>query len=547
MKEVIRICMENGFFLDREVLSLFSCIGEDKIQEFLSVLFGLKMKERVISKKLIANYSQNIIDAIPPEDYSTYEVFFKNIKNVKNKKSVGDARCLNGAVKVLSAPAFTQRKVSVKDFVDNFRSRYNKIKGIFESRDFDNLTSIRKIGGDRGSYTIIVYVLGKRITKNKNLFIEVEDMSGTSVVLVNQNKKELFEKARDLLEDDLVAFSVTGNSEMLFANELFFPDASLTEKRHSDFDEYVAFTGDFHAGSNVFLEKNLLRFVDWLNGKEGDKKQKEIAKKVKYLFVTGDVIDGVSHYAGQEKFLSEQTSIEQYKKVEDVLRRVREDIQIVMCPGQHDSVWIGEPQPIIGERWAPGLHKMKNLHLVPNPCLVEVDGGFKILMYHGASINRFVDEIADIRTNYGHRSPTRVVREMLKRRHLAPLHGSMDYIPCENGDPLVIEVIPDIIATADQHRADVSIYNNILMIAGSCWQSTTPFEEKVGNIPDPCKVPLFNLKTREIKILDFSDNLKEIKWEEGSGLACKLSDCPKEGCLKEIDCEEEKEENKVGG
>jgi len=34
-----------------------------------------------------------------------------------------------------------------------------------------------------------------------------------------------------------------------------------------------------------------------------------------------------------------------------------------------------------------------------------------------------------------------------------------------------------------------------------------PFEEKVGNIPDPCKVPLFNLKSREIKIIDFQERI----------------------------------------
>jgi len=94
------------------------------------------------------------------------------------------------------------------------------------------------------------------------------------------------------------------------------------------------------------------------------------------------------------------------------------------------------------------------------------------------------------------------------------MHGAMDYIPCENEDPLVIKQVPDIIATGDQHRAEVSKMNNILLIASSCWQSITPFEEKVGNVPDPCKVPLFNLKTREIKILDFSDRSGEIEENE---------------------------------
>jgi DNA polymerase II small subunit/DNA polymerase delta subunit B len=81
----------------------------------------------------------------------------------------------------------------------------------------------------------------------------------------------------------------------------------------------------------------------------------------------------------------------------------------------------------------------------------------------------------------------------------------------ENKDPLVIETVPDIIATGDLHKPEVSTYNNILLVASSCWQSKTPFEEKVGNNPDPCKVPVFNLKTREVKILDFSTPVEEAK------------------------------------
>ena len=44
----------------------------------------------------------------------------------------------------------------------------------------------------------------------------------------------------------------------------------------------------------------------------------------------------------------------------------------------------------------------------------------------------------------------------------------------------------------------------MLVITGSCWQAQTQFEEKVGNIPDTCKVPVLNLKTRELNVFDFS-------------------------------------------
>ena len=533
--------MGKGFLLDKEILNLLGSLTDEGVRKIIEIFGKLEIEERVINKRLLEKYFDKLEGFLVTEQPNDEIVgFFEGIGYIKNNKLNEDVKEVieeSGNIKLISAPAFTQKKIEVKDFVKHFRSRYEVLKGILEMKDFENLTSIRKIGMNRGSYTIIAMVFGKRMTKNKNLFLEVEDLTGNSIVLVNQNKKGVFEKSKDLLRDDIVAFNVSGTSEMLFANDVIFPEAGLVEKRYSEFDEYVAFSGDFHAGSTMFLEKNLLKFVKWLNGNLGDKVQRALAKKVRYLFLTGDNIDGVSHYPGQEKYLVQKTSEGQYKKVEEILKLIRKDVKIIMCPGQHDAVWVGEPQPIIGEKFAEGLHQMENLTLVPNPSLVEIDGGFKILMYHGASINHFIEEIPEIRMNFGHNSPTRVVKEMLRRRHLAPIHGMVDYIPCEGGDSLVIDKIPDILATADQHRAEVSTFNNILMIASSCWQSITPFEEKVGNVPDPCKVPLFNLKTREIKMLDFSDEIKEMEWERGDELTCDMGDdttrrTPKDGAQK---------------
>ncbi|MFH1451585.1 MAG: metallophosphoesterase [archaeon] len=503
--------MLKGFLLDKEILELFSSLTNEDAKKVVEIISGLCIEEKVITKNLFVKYFDKLETSYLLKGCGTNILnFFKEVGYNKNnavKKEENEE--ITGKIRLISAPAFPQKKIEVKDFVKHFRSRYEIIRSFLENKNLDNLSSIRKIGEERSNYTIIAAVVNKKITKNKNLFIEVEDLTGNIFVLVNQNKKEVFEKARELLEDDIVAFSASGNREILFANDIIFPEAVLEEKKYGILDEYVAFTSDFHAGSKMFLEKNLLKFVRWLNGCGDDEKQNEIAKKVKYLFIVGDNIDGVGHMPGQERLLIEKTTTGQYEIVEKILNQIRKDIKIIMCPGQHDSVWVGEPQPIIGERWAPGLHKINNLLLVPNPAMVEIDDSFKILMYHGASINRFIDEIPAIRTMYGHDRPTLVVKEMVKRRHLAPVHGLMDYIPCEKGDSLVIKDIPDIIATGDQHRAEVSNYNNILLIASSCWQSTTPFEEKVGNNPDPCKVPLFNLKTREVKILDFSDEIKE--------------------------------------
>jgi len=499
VNEIFSLCSDKGVLLDREVLEIFSNIEFNKVEKIIDILLGA-VKERVITK----------------------DIFNAHIDKFKEYLSDNkeNAFCINSKVRVLSDFKFKSRKIDVVDFVNHFKSRYEYIKNILEKKNLINLSSIRRIGSVSGVYTIIAMVKNKRITKNKNLLIEVEDLNGSLMVLINREKKDLFKIGETLLLDEVVAFRVSGFGDMLFVNDIIFPGVFLDKEKFGEIDECVAFSGDFHVGSKMFLEKNLMKFIGWINGEVGDYRQKAIAKKIKYLFLVGDNIDGVSHYPNQEKFLSIKTCRGQYKKFEEILRKIRKDVQIIICPGQHDAVWLGEPQPIIPEKWAPGLYKMENVHLVSNPALVEIGDGFKILMYHGAGINHFINEISEIRIGFGHKNPTRVVKEILKRRHFAPIHGLVDYIPCEERDFMVIDEVPDIVVTADQHRAGVDCYNNVLLVSSSCWQSITPFEEKVGNVPDPCKVPVFNLKTREMKIMDFSDD--EIKWEEGDGLVCKL-------------------------
>ena len=126
-------------------------------------------------------------------------------------------------------------------------------------------------------------------------------------------------------------------------------------------------------------------------------------------------------------------------------------------------------------------------------------------MYHGASIQSFINEIKELRVMKAHKTPAKAVRHMLKRRHLAPSHADVVYIPNADKDPMVIGEVPDVLCTGEVHRLDIENYNGTLIITGSCWQAQAPFEEKIGNIPDPCKVPVLNLKSRELKIFDFTD------------------------------------------
>jgi len=417
--------------------------------------------------------------------------------------------CISG-LKIISSNIIPYKRIEVKDFVTHFKNRYNFFKDILrERKELDNLISINKIGTNR-NFSIIGIVFGKRITKNKNIIFEVEDLTGKVKVLASQDKDLLLKKAKEVVPDDVIGIKCSGSGDFIYANDIFFPDSYITEKRKSEEEGYALFISDMHVGSKLFLEEKFMRFLSWIRGEDVDDSTREKINKIKYIFAVGDNVDGVGIYPGQEPLLKIKDLKEQYKKLAEYLKMIPSHIKIILCPGQHDAVRVPEPQPAIDSEFAKDLSEMKNVYLVSNPAMVEIDctekkKGFKVLMYHGASIIRnWIDEVEELRLGHAHLNPSKVGKYMLRHRHLSPTHSSNVYVPNEKEDMLIIKETPDIVLTGDLHKADVDIYNNTLIIACSCWQSTTPFEEKVGNQPDPCKVPMLNLKTRELKILDFN-------------------------------------------
>lgn len=92
---------------------------------------------------------------------------------------------------------------------------------------------------------------------------------------------------------------------------------------------------------------------------------------------------------------------------------------------------------------------------------------------------------------------------LLKKRHLAPSHTSTLYIPDPEEDPLLITKVPDIFVTGHVHRMRVGNYTNVTTICSSCWESKTEFQERTGHNPQPSRVPIVNLKTRDVTVLRF--------------------------------------------
>ena len=519
--EILKTIRERGLLLEKDIFDLLNSFDDSAIaKDFLE---GLERSsgQKIITKAALTKnfeYVQNLVNRMHGENKSLVEKTFVrlglSLEIRKEKLVVPDAAPTNKhSFQVSCFDTSVGKKLEVSDFTGSFRSRYQQIQRILMGRPElqQNLVSINKISNQRQNLAIIGIVSEKRVSKNKNLIIKFEDLTGEITGVVMLNNTEAFKKAEELQLDDIVGIKASGDRDLLYVFDIFFPEAFVHNKVKFDADISVAFLSDLHAGSKMHLGEKLERFLTWLNSDD------ENAKKIKYMFFVGDNVDGVGIFPGQEDSLSLRSTREQYELVASYLRKVPKHITMFMCPGQHDAVRVAEPQPAIDKNYAPSLHEIENLMLVTNPTtvtLIENEKEFRVLMYHGASIHSFINGIPELREIKAHRTPAKAVKHMLKRRHLAPTHSAVAYIPNADKDPMVIGEVPDVLATGEVHRLDIENYNGVLVITGSCWQSQTPFEEKVGNVPIPCKVPVLNLKTRELKIFDFEDKEEEKKEEE---------------------------------
>ena len=417
-------------------------------------------------------------------------------------------------VKVLVQYQDKPKKRTVQDFVRYFNARYKTISQFLQQRqELQNLTSIGRLLNkkDRETVSIIAMVTEKRITKNENVMLTVEDPSGQIKIIVNKNKPDVWDIANDLVTDEIIGIIGSTGTNIIFANNVIIPDIPLTgEIKKAPDVGYAAVLSCVHAGSKLFERESFERFIRWIRGEAGTPEQREIAKNVGYIFVAGDVVDGVGIYPQQEKELEIKDIHEQYIEAARLLSQIPKHIALIICPGNHDAGRISEPQPVLSLHYAKPIHDLPNALLLTNPCMVNIHSsenfpGFDVLLYHGYSFDDYGEIVPSIRNsgqNISDRAPL-IMKFLLQRRHLAPAHTSTLYIPDPEKDPLVIDKIPDLFIAGHIHKSSSLNYRGVSIVSGSCFQGQTPFQEKVGHVPDPGAIPVINLQTRKVTTLRF--------------------------------------------
>lgn len=466
----------------------------------------------LLEKKILVNGQllSSLRSATSDELEVVHETILKGKFDPKNPLPVNDHE---GTVEIVqNHTEVVMKKKEVNDFVMYLKQRHKAIARILQNRpELNRVTSISRIKEkkEQEKIAIIGLVSEKMESKNGHWLLTVEDPSASIRVIISKNNKVPFEAAKDLVLDEVIGISGTNGDDVIFADNIYWPDVPLhKELKKSPNEAYAAFISDLHVGSQEFLEEKFKRFIDWTNGKVGGEEQKAVVEKLRYLFVTGDLVAGVGVYPGQENEVTISSIYDQYIKVAEYLKQIPQRIKIIICPGNHDAGRISEPQPPLSMKYAPDLNNMPNVTMISNPGMVNIHKqpgfpGIDVLCYHGYSFNYYINNVDSIRNNGGYHRADLVMEFLLKRRHLCPTHTSTTYVPNPIKDPLVISQVPDIMASGDIHYTSVANYNNVTVICASCWEGATAFQLKLGHDPEPARVPIVNLQNRKVKILHF--------------------------------------------
>ncbi len=499
IKELLAKTAEKGYLLPSEALPLLKNFSEmnlksiidffiEKLQESQSrgVVVKIELVEKILNLLKKENREERKekgreeIETFLPEGFLQEET----------------AKDWDGKIEVELDPSrYINRGEKITDFIRLFINRYIRLRKIIESkiegREVEDIEDIQKYSSqERKQVTIVGMVFSKRKSLKGNYILELEDLTGSIKVIVNKNMAE----AAHIIPDQVIG--VKGRvwkKGVLNAEVIYFPGPPRTKPKTFEREIYMAFISDLHIGSKAFLQKEFQKFLEWLNLKRGNEKEKRIVSKIKYLIIAGDLVDGVGVYPGQENELMERDIGKQYDLFIKYMKKVPNYLDIIFVPGNHDATRLSEPQPSIIHHYIEPLKEERQIYSLGNPSRVVIDG-YKVLIYHGKSLEDWNTVLPRRKRN----KPEEAIHEMLISRHLSPLYGSNVPLAPESFDFHLIEDPPDIVQTGHLHINGEKRVNGITCIASGTWQRKTIYQAEMNINPTPGIVQLVNMGNQQI-------------------------------------------------
>ena len=387
-------------------------------------------------------------------------------------------------LKDLTNQSYTSGELN--NLVTYFNNRYQKLSKIIEKHpEMKTHQKISEIGEGQTDLNLILMVNNVRTTKNGHNLVDFEDDTGNLNVLFSNKNESVFKQSEKLVRDEVVGITADKRGDLAIGNNIIFPGVPRMPNTNSKCG--IVFTSDIHIGSITFLEDAFVKFIKWINGDFGNEEQTKIANDIKYLIIAGDLVDGIGIYPNQDEQLIIKDITQQYDEAARLLGDLRSDVKIIIGPGNHDASRIAEPQPAIPESYAQSLYNLKNVEFISNPGLVSLEG-IKVLVYHGRSF----DDIAMSIKGFSQSRTDLIMKELLEKRHLAPIYGERTSLASELEDHLVIDEVPDVLHTGHIHINSYKNHKGIHLINSGTFQSQTEFQKIYNIMPTCAEVPILN-------------------------------------------------------
>ena len=402
-----------------------------------------------------------------------------------------------------------------KDFYDLTFDKFIRLRKLMRKRTevhaADNINNILRLS-NKVEVSVLGLVNKIRKTKNGNYILALEDLTGLINVLVkkgSENQDQLNIKiAERTLSDQMVYIEGTYNpgenrrSSIIYGNYISKIDVPRDYEPNVSHDPLsIALISDIHIGSKEFELKLWTRFIDLLNGRIGNKIQKEYAGKIKYLIINCDLVYGIGIYPSQQSDLTITNIYKQFDKATEMLSEIPEYIKIFYSSGNHEPVRNAIPRPAVPKKYSEGLINL-GVECIGNPSIVQTHG-VNTLIFHGDSMldmNMLIPGLENDKS-------VETMKEYLKCRHLAPIFGKKTQIAPISKDWLTIDKIPDIFHTGHIHINDMGSYNKIMLVNSGCFQSQTNFMKSLGIHPTPGILSIIDLDTLKGTQLDLKSSV----------------------------------------
>ena len=504
LKQAVTFVLSSGYQLDQEAFNILQVLSKtadvDKIiKRAIDRANRLPEHPLFITRQLIEDVAKELLPEKeaakpPPPALTGRGIFHPYAKEVESD------------IKIVEDPTATLSSTgTIDDFLQCFRDRFSRIEKLFRQRlDAKDAVSISvALEAPLNTEVKTIGIVTEKRERKRRIFMQIEDLEATATVIVPPTAEAtVIEKAQKILHDQVICVNARrGGNDILIATDFIWPDLPDRKPNLAMENIAVALTSDLHVGSKAFLREAFNRVILWLNGKTGNGAQRELAGRVKYLIIAGDLVDGIGVYPEQERELMIHDIYDQYRVAAQFIEQIPDYIEVVLIPGNHDATRQALPQPAIPRKYAEPIYEIRRVIMLGDPAKIVLHG-VSILLYHGRSLEDVIGSVP----NLTYRRPEKAMELLLRTRHLAPVYGKRTPIAPEPRDYLVIDDSPDIFHSGHVHINGYTTYRGVLIVNSGAWQSQTTYQRKMGLEPTPGKMPIVNLQKLHLTEMNFTSS-----------------------------------------